>query len=99
IEPRPMQPLRPIDHDVFESGMLRLERLDALDDVRGRSAEPRLLRDPVGKIRYTRRRARCAPGAAMLVGVADEAERREPLVTLVVRGLNAALRLRGRVGK
>ena len=40
-----------------------------------------------------RRRAGRAPGAALLVGIAHEPERREPLVALVMRRLDAADRL------
>ena len=57
---------------------------------RRRAAEPGLLRDPVAQRGHPRRRAGRAPGAAVLVGVAHEAERREPLVALVVRGLELA---------
>src|SRR2546422_9182978 len=72
--------LRPVDHEVLESGILRLDGLDPLDDVRRRAAEPGLLLDAVGERRHARGRARRAPRAAVLVRVAHEAERREPLV-------------------
>src|SRR5213592_3537106 len=91
--------LRPVDHEVLESGILRLDGLDPLDDVRRRAAEPGLLLDAVGERRHARGRARRAPRAAVLVRVAHEAERREPLVALVVRRLHAALGLLGRVGE
>src|SRR4029453_8973851 len=91
--------LRPVDHEVLEPRVLRGDRLDALDHVRRRAAEPRLLLDAVGERRRARGRARRAPRAPLLVGVAHEAERREPLVTLVVRGLDAPLGLLGRVGQ
>src|SRR5262245_64091694 len=81
------EPLGPMDHEVLEPRILRGDRLDAVDHVRGRAAEPRLLLDAVGEQRRARGRARGAPRASLLVGVADEAERREPLVALVVRGL------------
>src|SRR4051812_40593715 len=29
------EPFRPMDHEIFEAGILRLDRLDAFDDVRG----------------------------------------------------------------
>src|SRR5712664_3831961 len=93
------QALGPMDHEVLEPRIFRLDRLDAFDDVRGRAAEPRLLRDALGEVRHARGRARRAPRAALLVGVAHEAERREPLVALVVRRLDAALGLLGRVGE
>src|SRR6059036_3659201 len=83
------QALGPMDHEVLEPGILRLDRLDPFDDVRRRAAEPRLLLDAVGEIGHARGRARRAPRAALLVGVAHEAEWREPLVALVVRGLDA----------
>src|SRR6266850_86760 len=93
------QALGPVDHEVLEPRILRLDRFDSFDDVSGRPAEPRLLRDAVGEIRHARGRAGRAPGAAVLVGVAHEAERREPLVALVVRGLDAPLGLLARVGE
>src|SRR6185369_15948101 len=78
---------------------LRLDRLDALDDVLGRAAEPRLLLDAVGQGRDPRGRARRAPRAAVLIGIAHEPERREPLVALIMRGLDAALGLLRSVGQ
>src|SRR2546422_952260 len=80
----PPNAFRPVDHEVLESGILRLDGLDPLDDVRRRAAEPGLLLDAVGERRHARGRARRAPRAAVLVRVAHEAERREPLVALVV---------------
>src|SRR3989442_6215454 len=91
--------LRPVDHEVLESGILRLDGLDPLDDVRRRAAEPGLLLDAVGERRHARGRARRAPRAAVLVRVAHETERREPLVALVVRRLHAVPGLLGRVGE
>src|SRR5262245_36891183 len=76
--------LGPVDHEVLEAGILGLDRLDPGDDVLGWTAEPGLLLDAVGQVRHARGRAGRAPGAALLVGVAHEAERREPLVALVV---------------
>src|SRR3954452_10951018 len=87
------QAFRPVNHEVLEARIFRLDRLDALDDVLGRSAEPGLLRDAVGKLGRARRRARRAPGAALLVGVAHETERREPLVAFVMGRLDLAHRL------
>src|SRR4026208_1986884 len=57
----------PVHHEVLEAGILRLDRLDAGDDVRGRLAEPRLLRDAVGEGRHARGRAGRAPRAPLLV--------------------------------
>src|SRR5712691_12100813 len=85
--------LGPVDHELIEARVPGLDGFDALDDVRGRTQQPRLLLDAVLERRHTRGRARRAPGAAFGVGVADEAERREPLVPLVVGGLDAAERL------
>src|SRR5262244_877432 len=82
------EPFGPVDHEVLEPRVLRRDRLDPVDHVRRRSAEPRLLLDPVGERGYARRRARRAPRAPLLVGVTHEAERREPLVALVVRRLH-----------
>src|SRR5258707_11724724 len=91
--------LRPVDHEVLEAGIFGRDRLDAVDHVAGRAAEPRLLGDAVGERGRARRRPGRAPGAALLVGVAHEAERREPLVALVVRGLDLARRFRFAVGE
>src|SRR6266404_764577 len=91
--------LGPVDHEVLEPRILRLDRLDALDHVRGRAAEPRLLRDTVGEVRHPRGGARRAPRAPVFVGVAHEAERREPLVPLVVRRLDTPLGFCRGVGK
>src|ERR1043166_9018409 len=84
---------------MLEAGFFRLDRLDAVDDVRGRAAEPRLLLHTVAQRGHPGWRARRAPGAALLVGVAHEAERREPFVALVVRRLDLADRLFLRVGE
>src|SRR6186997_1627981 len=85
--------LGPMDHEVLEAGILRLDRLDALDHVLGRSAEPGLLRDTLGERGDFCGRTRRSPRAAVLVGVTHEAERREPFVALVMRRLDAAHRL------
>src|SRR5262252_3741991 len=85
------QTFGPVDHEVFEPWVFRRDRLDAVDHVRRRAAEPRLLLDPIGERRRPRGRARRAPRAPLLVGVAHEAEWREPLVALVVRRLDPAL--------
>src|SRR5215472_2904861 len=82
--------LGPVNHEVLEARVLCLDRFDALDHKLGRAAEPGLLLDAVLEARRARGRARGAPGAALLVGVAHEAEGREPFVALVVRGLDPA---------
>src|SRR6185295_6294283 len=84
--------LGPVDHEVLEARILRLDRLDAVDHVLRGAAEPCLLRDALGERRDFGWRAGRAPGAALFVGVAHEAERREPFVALVVRGLDRAHR-------
>src|SRR5215831_15117283 len=61
------QTLRPVDHEVLEPRILRRDRLDAVDHVRRRTAEPRLLLDPVGERGCARRRARRAPRAPLLM--------------------------------
>src|SRR5712691_5618749 len=85
--------LGPVDHELIEAWVLGLDRFDSLDDLRGRAQQPRPLLDAVLERRHARGCARRAPGTAFGVGVADEAERREPLVPLVVGGLDAAERL------
>src|SRR5262249_55184110 len=54
------------------------------------AAEPSFLIDAVAQRRGAGRRARRAPGPALLVGIAHEAERREPFEPFVVRGLKPA---------
>src|SRR5438045_691330 len=88
-----------MDHEILEAGVSRLDRFDAVDDLARRAAEPRLLPHPVAQGRDVRRRARGAPGAALLVGVAHKAERREPFVALVMRRFEAADRLFLAVGE
>src|SRR5215471_4587271 len=71
--------LGPVDHEILEPGISRRDRLDAVDHIGRRAAEPRLLRDAVLEPRRARGRAGRAPGAPLLVGITHEAERREPL--------------------
>src|SRR5258707_219846 len=65
--------LGPVDHEAVEPRILRLDRLDALDDFLGRAAEPGLLRDAVLERRHLGRRAGRTPGPAVFVGVAQKA--------------------------
>ena len=74
-----------MEHEILETGILRLDRFDARDDVFRRAAEPCLLLYAFAQARDRRRRTRRAPGAALLVGVAHKPERREPFVALVMR--------------
>src|SRR5262245_24000208 len=90
LELRGREAFGPVDHEGLEARILVGDRPDAVDHVARRAAEPRLLRDAVAQRRHPCRRAGRAPGAAVLVSVADEAERREPLVALVVRRLDPA---------
>src|SRR5437016_5929369 len=83
------QALGPMDHEILEAGVSRLDRFDAVDDLTRGAAEPRLLLHPLAQGRHCGGRARGAPGAAVLVGVADKAERREPFVALVMRRFEA----------
>src|SRR5262245_39533995 len=76
-----------MDHEVLKPGILVGDRSDAIDHLAGRTAEPGLLVDAVPQRRRARGRPGRPPGATPLVGIAHEAERREPLETLVVRGL------------
>src|SRR5262249_42959527 len=89
----------PVDHDVLEGRILRLDGTDAIDNVLGRTTEPGLLLNAVLEARRPRGCARGTPGAALLVGVAYETERCEPFVALVVRGLDPADRLLLGVGE
>src|SRR6266481_9912261 len=79
-----------MDHEVFEPRIFVSHRLDAVDDMARRAAEPRLLRNAVAQRRHAGRRSGRAPGAPVLVGVAHEPEWRKPLEAFVVRRLEPA---------
>src|SRR5712664_4250334 len=66
------QALGPVDHEILEPRVFRLDRLDAVDDLRRRPTEPGFLFYAVGKRGNPRWRPRSAPGAAVLVGIAHE---------------------------
>src|SRR5437763_16498750 len=76
--------LGPMDHEVFQPRIFRLDRLDAVNDVLRRAAEPGFLLYAFGERRDFCGRAGRTPGAALLVGIADEPERWEPFVALVI---------------
>src|SRR5712692_26585 len=92
-------PFGPVDHEVLETGIFRRDRLDAVNHLRRWAAEPRPLRNAVLQRGRARGRAGRAPDTAVLVGIAHEAERREPLEALVMRGLEPAHRLLAAVGE
>src|SRR5579863_1909552 len=77
------QAFGPMDHEILEAGIARLDRLDPVDHVLRPAAEPRLLLYPLTQGRDGRRRTGAAPSAALLVGVAHKAKRREPFESLV----------------
>jgi hypothetical protein len=77
-----------VDHEVLEAGILCLDRADAVDHLAGGPQNQAFCCTPSRKDGISGRRARRTPGAALLVGVAHEPERREPLVALVVRRLD-----------
>src|SRR5262249_58293544 len=85
--------------EVVESGIARVELADGLDDLARWTAQPGLLLDALAQRRHARRRARRSPRAALLVRIAHEAERREPLVPLVVGRLHLPERLGFGVGQ
>src|SRR5690348_3345308 len=91
--------LGPVDHALVQTRIPALDLANGLDHLGGPSHEPRLLLHALAQGRHARGRARGAPRAALLVRVAHESERSEPLVALVVRGLEAADRLLARVGE
>src|SRR4051794_41151779 len=88
-----------MDHEVLKAGIFCLDRLDPLDDLGGFAAEPGLLLYAFAQARDRGRRTRRAPSPALLVGVAHEAERRKPLVALVMRRFELADRLFLAVGE
>src|SRR5690348_10291528 len=81
--------LCPVQHDVVEAGIGGLPLAQMLHDLRRRAEQPGLLVDAVAQGGQPGGGAGRAPGAALGVGVAHEAERREPLVALVVGWLDA----------
>src|SRR5713101_7347754 len=85
--------LGPVDHEIFKPWIFGFDRFDAVDDLRWRTAEPGFLIDAIAQGGHPSRRPRRPPRPPLLVGVAYEPERREPLVTFVVRGLEPAHRL------
>src|SRR6187455_1675934 len=93
LEFRGREAFGPVDHEVLQAGILGFDRSDAINDVGRRATEPGLLLHAVTDRGNRRRRTRRAPRAALIVGIAHEAERREPLVALVMRGLDALDRL------
>src|SRR5947209_6510776 len=78
------QSLGPMNHEIFETGVFRLDRLDTVDDLARRAAEPGFLPYAFAQGRNGRGRAGRAPGAALLVGITHKAERRKPFEALVV---------------
>src|SRR4051812_42864997 len=57
--------LGPMDHEVLEAWIFRLDRLDAVDHLLRWAAEPRLLLYAFGERRNFRRRAGRPPSAAL----------------------------------
>src|SRR5713226_3500555 len=85
--------LGPVDHEIFKPWIFGFDRFDAVDDLRWRTAEPRLLIDAIAQRRHPCRRTGRSPGSPVLVGVTHEPEWREPLVALVMGGLDPPDRL------
>src|ERR1700732_2047139 len=93
------QSLGPVDHEILQARILRLDRFDPLDDLRRRPTEPSLLFNAIAQRRHPRRRSWGAPSPALLIGIAHKPKRSEPFVALVVRRLDATDRLFMAVGK
>src|SRR5206468_10355059 len=77
---------RPVDHHVLEPGLARLELANLLDHVRGRPAEPGLLRPAPATAGAPPGRPRHAPRAAPPGRVPAAAAGPAPLVAFVVVG-------------
>src|SRR6267378_7785185 len=90
---RGRQSFSPVDHEILKPGVLGFNRSDPIDDLGRRATEPGLLLHAVTDRGDRRRCTRSAPGAALIVRIAHEAERREPLVALVMCRLDALDRL------
>src|SRR6202045_652978 len=93
------QSLGPVDHEILQAPILRLDRFDPLDDLRRRPTEPSLLFNALAQRRHPRRRSWGAPSPALLIGIAHKPKRSEPFVALVVRRLDATDRLFTAVGQ
>src|SRR5271163_4363177 len=78
------QSLGPVDHEILESRILRLDRFDPLDDLRRRPAEPSLLLNAITQRRHPRRCSGGTPSPALFIGITYKAKRSEPFVALVV---------------
>src|SRR5207248_7066393 len=76
--------LGPVDHEILQARILRLDRFDPLDDLRRRPTEPSLLLHAVTQRRHPRRRSRGTPSPALFIGIAHKPKRSEPFVALVV---------------
>jgi len=83
--------LGPVDHEVFQARTLGLDRHDALDHMLRWPAKTTPSAGCRRRVSGGGRGLLTCPCAPLLAGVAHEPEGREPLVTLVVRGLDAAL--------
>src|SRR6516162_10782369 len=88
-----------MDHKVLKAWIFRLDRLDAGNHLSRGSTKPGLLRNAVLQQRRAGGRARRAPDATLLVGIAHKAKRREPFKALVMRRLEPADRLFTAVGQ
>src|SRR5437762_6082823 len=78
------QSLGPVDHEILQARILRLDRFDPLDDLRGRPTEPSLLLNAITQRWHARRCSRGTPSPALFIGIAYKAKRSEPFVALVV---------------
>src|SRR3954471_8153657 len=65
---------RPMDHEMLEPGIFRLDRLDAVDHLLRRPAEPCLLLYAFRERRDFCGRAGRSPGTALFIGIAHEPE-------------------------
>jgi hypothetical protein len=92
------QALGPMNHEILKPRVSRFDRSDPIDDVRRRSTEPSFLLHPVAERGDAGGGSRSAPGPPKLVGIAREPKRREPLIALVMRWLEAADRFPFAVG-
>src|SRR5215216_6415698 len=81
--------LRPVQDNLLQARVFRLELLQPPDDGCRGPDQPRLLANALFDGRHAGGGARSAPGSTLLVRVAHETKRGEPLVALVVVGAHA----------
>src|SRR5260370_35288732 len=72
------QSLGPVDHEILQARILRLNRFDPLDDLRRRPPEPSVLLNAIPQVRHPPRHPRRTQTRPSFLAVAAKANRPEP---------------------